>query len=59
MKNEPTKSDISVEGPEIDNGQDSQDFDCITKKLDGKKHMIGIRQLSIVLEGCVNAALKS
>ena len=58
-KNAPTRLDISVQGPEIDNGQDSQDFNFSIKKLDGKKHMIGIRQLSIVLEGHVNAALKS
>ena len=37
-KSEPTRLNISVEGPEIDNGQDSQDFDFSIKKLDGKKH---------------------
>ena len=36
-KNAPTRLDISVQGPEIDNGQDSQDFNFSIKKLDGKK----------------------
>ena len=56
-KSEQTRIDISVERPEIDNGQDSQDINFSIKKFE--KHMIGMRQLSIVLEVCVNAALKS
>ena len=33
---EPTKTDISVEGPEIDNGYDLQDMAFRTTKLDEK-----------------------
>ena len=57
-KSEQTRIDISVERPEIDNVQDSHDIDFGITNLDGK-HMIGMRQLPIVLEVCVNAALKS
>ena len=34
----PTRLDISIEGPEIDNGQDSQDIDFSVTKLDGKAY---------------------
>ena len=36
QKSEPTRLDISVEGPEIDNGQDSQDIDFSITKV-GRK----------------------
>ena len=34
----PARLDISIEGPEIDNGQDSQDIDLSVTKLDGKAY---------------------
>ena len=37
-KSEPTRLDISVEGPEVDNGQDLQDIDFSVTKLDGKAY---------------------
>ena len=37
-KSEQTRIDISVERPEIDNGQDSQDIDFSVTKLDGKAY---------------------
>ena len=37
-KSEPTRSDISVERPKTDNGQDSQDIDFSITKLDGKTY---------------------
>ena len=57
-RSEPTRLDISVEGPEIYSGQDSQDSDfSITNWME--KHMIGVRELLIVLEVHVKAALRS
>ena len=38
QKSEPSRLDISVEGPEIDNGQDPQDIDFSITKLDGKAY---------------------
>ena len=37
-KSEPTRLHISVKGPEIDNGHDSQDIDFTITKLDGKAY---------------------
>ena len=37
-KSEETKIDSSIERPEIDNGQDSQDIDFSIAKLDGKAY---------------------
>ena len=42
----------------MDNGQDSQ-ISILVLQNWVEKHMIGMRQLPIVLEVCVNAALKS
>ena len=50
----PTRLDISVEGPEIDNRQDSQDIDFSVTKLDGKAY-----DKNETIAKCVNAALKS
>ena len=36
QKSEPARTDISVEGPEMHNGQDSQDIDFSITKLDEK-----------------------
>ena len=41
-KSEPSRLDISVEGPEIHNGQDSQVIDFSITKLDGKAYYICI-----------------
>ena len=38
QKSEPTRLDISVEGPKIDNGQDSQDINFSITKVDGKAY---------------------
>ena len=35
---EPARLEISIEGPEIGNEQDSQDIDFIITKLDGKAY---------------------
>ena len=38
LKSEQTRIDISVEKPEINNGQDSQNIDFSITKLDGKAY---------------------
>ena len=58
-KNAPTRLDISVQGPEIDNGQDSQDFNFSIKKLDGKKAYDRNKTVVNSVRRPLNAALKS